>query len=65
MHIELLKCTFGYKILFSYYGVKFFYALINLFYKLYYIKYTLSKYTLSYIIYKIYKNNYDAVVKAH
>ena len=51
MHIKLLKCTFGYKILCSYFGVKFFYALINL-----------SYITLSYIIYK---NNYDAVVKAH
>lgn len=53
MHIKLLKCTFGYKILFSYYGVKFFLC-IN------YLSYI--KYTFGYIIYK---NNYDAVVKAH
>ena len=51
MHIELLMHIFGYKIQFSYYGVKFFYALINL---------SCIKYTLSYIIYK---NNYDAVLK--
>ena len=55
MHIELLKCTFGYKIK---------YCLVIMVSSFFCININLSyiKYTLSYIIYK---NNYDAVVKAH